>query len=248
MKALASIQDELASSARESPRWSSRARRTTRLRRTQKAGRPRVRSAAGGSGIAERRDRARPRRGRRGVPGQESRTSAASNCSDRPPGPSRAESPSRPRTPSARRGASLETQNHRGWEALRGRRRSLRAGAAPGPASSRPSATSAFPPAPAASPSGLRRSRTEPVADEAKVCRSPFSGTVSSVEVEIGQPGRAQRAAHRSRSHEDGDRHHRPVAGKVAKINVGVGDRRPARARPDRIRMMPGNTPRSHSR
>ncbi|MDR3622026.1 MAG: acetyl-CoA carboxylase biotin carboxyl carrier protein subunit [Paludisphaera borealis] len=73
--------------------------------------------------------------------------------------------------------------------------------------------------APAAPPAG-----GETVADESKVCRSPFSGTVSRVEVEVGRQIAPNEVLIVLEAMKMETIITAPVAGKIAKVNVGVGD------------------------
>ena len=79
---------------------------------------------------------------------------------------------------------------------------------------------------PAAPPPQMAASSvaTEAVADEAKVCRSPFSGTVSRVEVEIGREVAPNEPLIVLEAMKMETVVTAPVAGKVAKINVAAGD------------------------
>jgi methylmalonyl-CoA carboxyltransferase small subunit len=74
-------------------------------------------------------------------------------------------------------------------------------------------------PAPAAASSG-----GETVADESKVCRSPFAGTVSRVEVEPGRKIAPNETLIVLEAMKMETIITAPVAGTIAKVNVGVGD------------------------
>jgi len=64
----------------------------------------------------------------------------------------------------------------------------------------------------------------EAVADEAKVCRSPFAGTVSRVEVEIGRQVAPNEPLIVLEAMKMETVITAPVDGKIAKINVAAGD------------------------
>jgi len=76
---------------------------------------------------------------------------------------------------------------------------------------------------PVAPPVGARPAAT-PVADESKVCRSPFAGTVSKVEVQPGQSIQPNDTLLVLEAMKMETVITTPAAGKVAKINVRVGD------------------------
>ena len=63
-----------------------------------------------------------------------------------------------------------------------------------------------------------------PVADESKVCRSPFAGTVSSISVQVGQAIQVNDVLMVLEAMKMETVITAPVAGKVAKINANVGD------------------------
>jgi len=63
-----------------------------------------------------------------------------------------------------------------------------------------------------------------PVADEAKVCRSPFSGTVSKISAQAGQTILVNDVLLVLEAMKMETVITAPIAGKVAKINVNVGD------------------------
>lgn len=63
-----------------------------------------------------------------------------------------------------------------------------------------------------------------PVADEAKVCRSPFSGTVSKISAQAGQTIQVNDVLLVLEAMKMETVITAPIAGKVAKINVNVGD------------------------
>ena len=62
------------------------------------------------------------------------------------------------------------------------------------------------------------------VADESKVCRSPFSGTVSRVSAQVGQTIQVNDVLMVLEAMKMETVITAPVAGKVAKINANVGD------------------------
>lgn len=64
----------------------------------------------------------------------------------------------------------------------------------------------------------------EPVADESKVCRSPFSGTVSKVAAQVGQVIQVNDVLMILEAMKMETVITAPIAGKVAKINANVGD------------------------
>ena len=74
-------------------------------------------------------------------------------------------------------------------------------------------------PAPAAPAAGV-----ETVADESKVCRSPFAGTVSRVEVEVGQAIEANAVLVVIEAMKMETSITAPTAGKVAQVRVAAGD------------------------
>ena len=63
-----------------------------------------------------------------------------------------------------------------------------------------------------------------PVADESKVCRSPFSGTVSKVSAQPGQTIQVNDVLLVLEAMKMETVITAPIAGKVAKLNVNVGD------------------------
>ncbi|MFO0959554.1 MAG: biotin/lipoyl-containing protein [Isosphaeraceae bacterium] len=63
-----------------------------------------------------------------------------------------------------------------------------------------------------------------PVADEAKVCRSPFAGTVSRVAAQVGQAIQAHDVLLVIEAMKMETVITAPIAGKVARINVQGGD------------------------
>ncbi len=63
-----------------------------------------------------------------------------------------------------------------------------------------------------------------PVADEAKVCRSPFSGTVSKISAQAGQTILVNDVLLVLEAMKMETVITAPIAGRVAKINVNVGD------------------------
>ncbi len=63
-----------------------------------------------------------------------------------------------------------------------------------------------------------------PVADESKVCRSPFSGTVSSISVHVGESIQINDVLMVLEAMKMETVITAPVAGKIAKIDANVGD------------------------
>lgn len=63
-----------------------------------------------------------------------------------------------------------------------------------------------------------------PVADESKVCRSPFAGTVSRVSAQVGQTIQVNDVLLVLEAMKMETVITAPIAGKVAKINVQAGD------------------------
>ncbi len=78
-------------------------------------------------------------------------------------------------------------------------------------------APSVQPPPPAPGVSG-------PVADEGKVCRSPFAGTVSRISAQAGQTIQVNDVLLILEAMKMESAITAPIAGKVAKVNVKVGD------------------------
>ena len=87
----------------------------------------------------------------------------------------------------------------------------------PGMRAFRPHRPSPRPPAP--SPGG-----GAPVADESKVCRSPFSGTVAKISAQAGQTIQVNDVLLILEAMKMETVITAPIAGKIAKINVNVGD------------------------
>jgi methylmalonyl-CoA carboxyltransferase small subunit len=79
---------------------------------------------------------------------------------------------------------------------------------------------------PAAGPFGAPpvRSDAGPVADESKVCRSPFAGTVSRISAQVGQSIQVNDVLLVLEAMKMDTVITSPIAGKVAKINVNAGD------------------------
>lgn len=79
---------------------------------------------------------------------------------------------------------------------------------------------------PAAAPPTLpsRSPKASPVADEAKVCRSPLAGVVSKVDVQVGQSIQVNDMLLVLEAMKMETVITAPVAGKIAKINAKVGD------------------------
>jgi methylmalonyl-CoA carboxyltransferase small subunit len=80
------------------------------------------------------------------------------------------------------------------------------------------------PAAPAPAPPQAKAPGPAPVADEGKVCRSPFAGVVSRLAVQVGQSIQVNDVLMVLEAMKMETVITSPVAGKVAKINVGVGD------------------------
>jgi len=78
--------------------------------------------------------------------------------------------------------------------------------------------------APVAAAPVAPKSTETPVADEAKVCRSPFSGTVSKVPVQVGQDIQVNDVLVVLEAMKMETEITAPIAGKVAKLNVRPGD------------------------
>ena len=78
--------------------------------------------------------------------------------------------------------------------------------------------------APVAKPSAPSSGGSAPVADESKVCRSPFSGTVSKISAQAGQTIQVNDVLLVLEAMKMETVITAPIAGKVAKINVNVGD------------------------
>jgi methylmalonyl-CoA carboxyltransferase small subunit len=76
--------------------------------------------------------------------------------------------------------------------------------------------------APVAAPPA--RPKSAPVSDESKVCRSPFSGTVSSISAQVGQIIQVNDVLMVLEAMKMETVITAPVAGKVAKIHANVGD------------------------
>jgi biotin carboxyl carrier protein len=79
----------------------------------------------------------------------------------------------------------------------------------------------AAPVAPRSAPSS---GRSAPVAEEGKVCRSPFSGTVSKISAQAGQTIQVNDVLLILEAMKMETVITAPIAGKVAKVNVNVGD------------------------
>jgi methylmalonyl-CoA carboxyltransferase small subunit len=79
-------------------------------------------------------------------------------------------------------------------------------------------------PAAAAPPPPLARTSGAPVGDESKVCRSPFSGAVSRVSVQVGQVIQVNDVLMVIEAMKMETVITAPIAGKIAKINTNVGD------------------------
>jgi len=77
---------------------------------------------------------------------------------------------------------------------------------------------------PVAKPSAPSSGGSAPVADEGKVCRSPFSGTVSKISAQAGQTIQVNDVLLILEAMKMETVITAPIAGKVAKINVNVGD------------------------
>jgi methylmalonyl-CoA carboxyltransferase small subunit len=79
-------------------------------------------------------------------------------------------------------------------------------------------------PAAGPSPAPARAPGPAPVADESKVCRSPFAGTVSRIAAQVGQTIVVNDVLLVLEAMKMETVITSPIAGKVARINVGVGD------------------------
>lgn len=90
----------------------------------------------------------------------------------------------------------------------------------PAPGQARVPAAAPTLPTPAARPGASQT----PVADESKVCRSPFAGTVSKVAAQVGQDIQVNDVLMVLEAMKMETVITAPVAGKVAKINAAVGD------------------------
>ena len=77
---------------------------------------------------------------------------------------------------------------------------------------------------PVAKPSAPSSGGSAPVAEESKVCRSPFSGTVSKISAQAGQTILVNDVLLVLEAMKMETVITAPIAGKVAKINVNVGD------------------------
>jgi methylmalonyl-CoA carboxyltransferase small subunit len=82
----------------------------------------------------------------------------------------------------------------------------------------------AAPPAAIAPPRPSPAGATAPVADESKVCRSPFAGTVSRISAQPGQTIQVNDVLLVLEAMKMETVITAPIAGKVARINVNVGD------------------------
>jgi biotin carboxyl carrier protein len=78
--------------------------------------------------------------------------------------------------------------------------------------------------APVAPPPAPSSGGRTPVADESKVCRSPFSGTVSKISAQAGQTIQVNDVLLILEAMKMETVITAPIAGKVAKINFNVGD------------------------
>lgn len=78
--------------------------------------------------------------------------------------------------------------------------------------------------APVVAPPPAASSGAAPVADESKVCRSPFAGTVAKVSAQPGQTIQVNDVLLVLEAMKMETVITAPIAGKVAKINVNVGD------------------------
>ena len=78
--------------------------------------------------------------------------------------------------------------------------------------------------APSAPPPARPGGAPAPVADESKVCRSPFAGTVSRVAAQVGQTIQVNDVLMVLEAMKMETVITAPIAGKVAKINVAPGD------------------------
>ncbi len=79
-------------------------------------------------------------------------------------------------------------------------------------------------PASPVAPPSAPKAASESVADESKVCRSPFAGTVSRVEAQVGQDIQPNEVLIVLEAMKMETMITAPVAGKIGKINVAAGD------------------------
>ncbi len=77
---------------------------------------------------------------------------------------------------------------------------------------------------PVAPPAARSAGGVAPVADEGKVCRSPFSGTVSKISAQAGQTIQVNDVLLILEAMKMETVITAPIAGKIAKVNVKVGD------------------------
>ncbi len=77
---------------------------------------------------------------------------------------------------------------------------------------------------PVAPPAAPHSSGSAPVANEGKVCRSPFSGTVSKISAQAGQTIQVNDVLLILEAMKMETVITAPIAGRVAKVNVNVGD------------------------
>ena len=87
-----------------------------------------------------------------------------------------------------------------------------------------PGTCASRPPRPSPRASAPSSGGSAPVADEGKVCRSPFSGTVSKISAQAGQTIQVNDVLLVLEAMKMETVITAPIAGKVAKINVNVGD------------------------
>jgi methylmalonyl-CoA carboxyltransferase small subunit len=95
---------------------------------------------------------------------------------------------------------------------------------ATGPAYVPPMGSARVPAAASTPPSAPPPGASKPVADEAKVCRSPIAGTVAKVPVQVGQAIKVNDVLMVLEAMKMETVITAPIAGKVARINANVGD------------------------
>lgn len=78
--------------------------------------------------------------------------------------------------------------------------------------------------APVAAPPARPGNAASPVADESKVCRSPFSGTVARISAQVGQAIQVNDVLMVLEAMKMETVITAPIAGKIAQINVQAGD------------------------
>jgi methylmalonyl-CoA carboxyltransferase small subunit len=93
-----------------------------------------------------------------------------------------------------------------------------------GPAYVPPVGSARVPAAAPAPPPAPKAGAAAPVADEAKVCRSPIAGTVAKIPVQLGQAIKVNDVLMVLEAMKMETVITAPIAGKVAKVNANVGD------------------------